>query len=222
MRILLTEDDEALGIAMSEALRQAGHAVDWVKTGQHALQALEAENIDLLVLDLGLPDLDGLEVIRRLRRKQDTLPILVLTARDALDSRIQGLDLGADDYLVKPVATSELCARARALLRRSKQTTPLLRLGNLLLDTNGKQATLHNQPLELSAREWSVLEYLALHADKIVSKELLIQAITSWDQELTPNAIEAYVHRVRSKLQESGISIRTVRGLGYMLSEDKP
>jgi len=122
---------------------------------------------------------------------------------------------------VKPVATSELCARARALLRRGKNSSPALMLGKLTLDTVGKQAFVSGQPVELSAREWSVLEYLALHSEKIISKEKLIQAITSWDQELSANAIEAYVHRLRTKLQDCDIVIRTVRGLGYMLSEGK-
>jgi two-component system OmpR family response regulator len=222
MRILLVEDDLSLGTAVSEALTVAGHATDWVKTAKHALHAMDTEHFDLLVLDLGLPDRDGFDVIRDVRQKKMPIPILVLTARDSIDSRVKGLDLGADDYLVKPVATSELCARARALLRRGKNSSPALTLGKLTMDTVGKQAFVSGQPVELSAREWSVLEYLALHSEKIISKEKLIQAITSWDQELSANAIEAYVHRLRTKLQDCDIVIRTVRGLGYMLSEGKP
>jgi len=222
MRILLVEDDPSLGAALREALIASGHATDCVKTATHALQSLQSEHADLLVLDLGLPDRDGFDVIRDVRQKKIAVPILVLTARDALESRVRGLDLGADDYLVKPVATAELCARARALLRRGKSSSASIDIGKLKLDTVGKRALLGDKVLELSAREWSVLEYLALHSEKILSKEQLIQAITSWDQELTPNAIEAYVHRLRTKLHGSDITIRTVRGLGYMLSEDPP
>jgi len=221
MRILLVEDDDSLGAAVAEALVLAGNATDWVKTAAHALHAIEIELFDLLILDLGLPDHDGFYVIRQVRSKKNSVPILVLTARDAIDSRIKGLDLGADDYLVKPVAMAELCARARALLRRANNSHPQIMIGKLALDVAGKQVCVAGKPIELSAREWSVLEYLAIHADKIISKEQLIQAITNWDQELSPNAIEAYVHRLRSKLANSHVDIRTVRGLGYMLSESR-
>jgi len=221
MRILLVEDDKALGATVAEALTLSGNATDWVTTAAHALHSLNIEHFDLLVLDLGLPDRDGFDVIREIRRAGKSLPILILTARDAVESRVKGLDLGADDYLVKPVAMAEVCARARALLRRGKSGDPRITIGNLELDTIGKIAFINQQPLELSAREWSVLEYLATHCDKIISKEQLIQAITNMDQELSANAIEAYVHRLRNKLDGSHITIRTVRGLGYMLSENK-
>jgi two-component system OmpR family response regulator len=148
------------------------------------------------------------------------MKVLILTARDAVEDRVQGLDLGADDYVVKPIAMSELQARLRALIRRSSgDSSPRFNIGLLQLDTLGKRAYLQGQALDLSAREWSVLEYLAAHCRRIVSKEQLIQAITAWDQELSANAIEAYVHRVRGKIEGSGVVIRTVRGLGYMLEE---
>ena len=220
MRILLVEDDQELGAAMREALVLAGYTTDWVKTAGYALHALQYEHFDLLVLDLGLPDCDGTEIIRTLRSLRKTLPILILTARDSLDSRIIGLDLGGDDYVVKPVAMAELCARIRALLRRNAaEGSSLWRLGRLELDIAGKIARIGSESLELTAREWSLLAYLAGSSGRIVSKEQLIQGIGGWDQELSANAIEACVHRVRSKLGHAGVNIRTVRGLGYMLSE---
>lgn len=223
MRILLVEDDPVLGATMRDALVQSGYATDWVATAAYALHALQSEYFDVLVLDLGLPDRDGTEVIRTIRHQRKTLPILILTARDALASRVQGLDSGADDYVVKPVAIAELCARIRALLRRNVGSgSPLWTLGQLELDIAGKVARIGNEAVDLSGREWSLLEQLARGAGRIISKEQLIQALGGWEQELSANAIEAYVHRLRGKLVNSGVSIRTVRGLGYMLSENNP
>lgn len=220
MRILVVEDDEALGNAMTQSLSHGGYAADLVGSVAAALHALSVEHFDALVLDLGLPDKDGYEVVRHLHRHGKSLPVLILTARDAVEDRVQGLDLGADDYVVKPVALPELHARLRALLRRAAgMGNPRFAIGGLELDTVGKQAYLKGQPLDLSAREWGVLEYLATHARRIVSKEQLIQAITGWEQELSANAIEAYVSRVRGKIEGSTILIRTVRGLGYLLEE---
>lgn len=209
-----------MGNAMTQSLTHAGYAADRVGSVADALHALSIENFDAMVLDLGLPDRDGYEVVRHLRQKGKLLPVLILTARDAVEDRVQGLDLGADDYVVKPVAMAELQARLRALIRRTSGTgNPRLIIAALELDTVGKQAYLKGLPIDLSGREWSVLEYLASHARRIVSKEQLIHAITSWDQELSSNAIEAYVSRVRGKIEGSGTCIRTVRGLGYMLEE---
>ena len=220
MRILLVEDDQALGQAVLRSLQNAGYAADLVTTGAAALHALEVEHFDLLLLDLGLPDCDGGAIVRELRQRQIALPILILSARDAVESRIEALDLGADDYMIKPVELAELGARIRALLRRhAGSAAPQLILGKLVLDLTSKQAFVDSHRLDYSVREWSVLEYLALHAGQVISKEQLIQAIVNWDQELSANAIEAYVHRVRSKLGNSGVIIRTVRGFGYMLSE---
>jgi two-component system, OmpR family, response regulator len=220
MRILLVEDDETLGTAMAQSLTNAGYATDLASTVADALHALAMENFDAIVLDLGLPDRDGYEVVRQLRQQGSSLPVLILTARDAVEDRVQGLDLGADDYVVKPIAMAELQARLRALIRRSSGAgSPRFTIGKLELDTTGKRAYLHEQALDLSAREWSVLEYLATHSRRIISKEQLIQAITAWDRELSGNAIEAYIHRVRAKIEDSGVIIRTVRGLGYMLEE---
>lgn len=220
MRILVVEDDEALGRSMAQSLAHAGYATDLITNVADALHALAVENFDAMVLDLGLPDRDGYEVVRYLRQKGKSLPVLILTARDAVEDRVQGLDLGADDYVVKPIAMAELQARLRALLRRSSgASSARFNIGRLQLDTLGRRAYLDSQTLDLSAREWSVLEYLATHSRRIVSKEQLIQAITAWDQALSANAIEAYVHRVRGKIEGSGVVIRTVRGLGYMLEE---
>ncbi|MDE1941909.1 MAG: response regulator transcription factor [Betaproteobacteria bacterium] len=224
MRILVVEDDRTLGKAMSASLEHAGFAVDWVHGIAAAQHMLGSEHFDAIVLDLGLPDGDGYVVVRALRQKGVTLPVLILTARDAVEDRVQGLDLGADDYIVKPVAMAELQARLRALIRRSAGTgSARFSIGALTLDTAGRRAFLQEQPLDLSGREWGVLEYLATHARRIVSKEQLIQALTSLGQDLSENAIEAYVHRLRGKIEGSGTVIRTVRGLGYMLEQsDEP
>ncbi|MBU6505430.1 MAG: response regulator transcription factor [Betaproteobacteria bacterium] len=224
MRILVVEDDRTLGKAMSASLEHSGFAVDWVGGIADAQHMLGSEHFDAIVLDLGLPDGDGYAVVRALRQKGATLPVLILTARDAVEDRVQGLDLGADDYIVKPVAMAELQARLRALIRRSAGTgSARFSIGALTLDTAGRRAFLQEQPLDLSGREWGVLEYLATHARRIVSKEQLIQALTSLGQDLSENAIEAYVHRLRGKIEGSGTVIRTVRGLGYMLEQtDEP
>ena len=220
MRILIVEDDETLGTAMTQSLVHAGYATDLTTCVADALHALSVENFDALVLDLGLPDGDGYDVVRNLRTEGKAIPVLILTARDAVEDRVQGLDLGADDYVVKPAALAELQARLRALIRRSSgSSSPRLNLGRLELDMPGKRAYVAGRAMDFSAREWSVLEYLATHSRRIVSKEQLIQAITAWDQELSANAIEAYVHRVRNKIEGSGVNIRTIRGLGYMLEE---
>jgi two-component system OmpR family response regulator len=220
MRILIVEDDKMLGEAIAKSLRQIGFAVDWVETARAALQCVTVENFDLLVLDLGLPDSDGHTIVCKLRELGQTLPVLILTARDALEERVKGLDEGADDYVIKPIAMPELHARVRALLRRRMNSAnPRIAIGRLVLDTVGKRAFIDARGIELSAREWSVLEYLVANAGRIVSKDQLIQAISGWGQELSQNAIEAYVHRVRGKIEGSDIEIRTVRGLGYLLEE---
>ncbi len=220
MRILIVEDDRALGQAMAASLRHVEFAVDLVGTVTEALHLLVNEKVDALVLDLGLPDGDGYDVVRALRLGAHPVPVLILTARDAVEDRVQGFDLGADDYVVKPVALAELQARLRALIRRSKgSASTRLTLGNLMLDTVGKRAFVAGLPVDLSGREWAVLEYLMAHSRRILSKEQLIQAIADLGQELSENAIEAYVHRLRTKLGGSNVLIRTVRGLGYMLEE---
>jgi two-component system OmpR family response regulator len=222
VRILIVEDDAALASGIARILEGEGHAVDVLASGEQALLAARQERFNMLILDVGLPGIDGFEVLRRLRAAGQKFPVLVLTARDALDDRVRGLDLGADDYMAKPFAMPELAARVRALIRRSQaQIGPRIVHGPLMLDTAARRAQLNGEPLELAAREWAVLEVLLARVEKIVSKESIIQAVASWGEELTPNAIEVYVSRLRAKLESSGIRIRTVRGFGYMLEEFK-
>ncbi len=222
MRILIVEDDASLGAGISRILEAEGHAVDVMKSGEHAAMATEQESFDLIILDVGLPGIDGFEVLRRFRAGGKAMPVLILTARDGLDDRVRGLDLGADDYMVKPFAMPELAARVRALIRRGQsQSGPRVVHGPLVLDTSARRATLNDQPLELAAREWAVLEVLLGRVEKIVSKESIIQAMASWGEELSLNAIEVYVSRLRAKLEPAGVHIRTVRGFGYMLEEYK-
>jgi len=220
MRILIVEDDAALASGIARILEGEGHAVDVLERGEQAVLGARHERFDMMILDVGLPGIDGFEVLRRLRSAADRTPVLMLTARDSLDDRIRGLDLGADDYLAKPFAMPELTARVRALVRRSQaQIGPRIVHGPLVLDTLARRAQLAGAPLELAAREWAVLEVLLARVEKIVSKEAIIQAVASWGEELTLNAIEVYVSRLRAKLDAAGVRIRTVRGFGYMLEE---
>jgi two-component system OmpR family response regulator len=220
MRILLVEDDSVLGNALVRTLRQAGYAVDWAEHGQAADLALHDQIYEAVVLDLGLPKIDGFEVLRRLRGRELITPVIILTARDALEDRIKGLDLGADDYLVKPFKLPELEARLRALIRRSHEvSTPVIRYGTLTLDTKARLFAVNDEPLALSLRELNVLETLLLRAGRVVSKEGLLEALCGWDEDVGSNAIEVYVHRLRKKLEPHGINIRTVRGLGYMMDK---
>jgi two-component system OmpR family response regulator len=226
MRLLIVEDDAPLASGLQRILEAEGHAVDVTARGEEAVVAASNEKFDLVILDIGLPQMDGFEVLRRLRTsvsdKSGPTPVLVLTARDAVEDRVRGLDLGADDYMVKPFAMPELTARVRALLRRSQaHGGPRIANGPLTLDTVARRAFLRNEPLELAAREWAVLEVLLAKVEKIVSKEAIIQAVAGWGDDLSPNAIEVYVSRLRSKLEPAGIKIRTVRGFGYMLEEYK-
>lgn len=220
MRILIVEDDATLSSGLARILGGEGYAVDAFGNGEHALAALAREQFDLVILDVGLPGMDGFEVLRRLRDAGGRMPVLVLTARDAVSERVHGLELGADDYMAKPFAMPELVARVRALVRRSKaQAGPRVVHGPLVMDTAARRVFLRDEPLELAAREWAVLEVLLSRVEKIVAKESIIQAVASWGEELTPNAIEVYVSRLRAKLEPAGIRIRTVRGFGYMLEE---
>jgi two-component system, OmpR family, response regulator len=225
MRLLIIEDDAPLASGLRRMLEAEGHAVDVTDRGEDAVLAAAHERFDLVILDIGLPRMDGFEVLRRLRsaasaHSEPPMPVLVLTARDAVEDRVRGLDLGADDYMVKPFALPELTARVRALLRRSQaHGGPRILHGPLALDTVARRAFLRGEPLELAAREWAVLEVLLAKVEKIVSKEAIIQAVAGWGDELSPNAIEVYVSRLRAKLEPAGIRIRTVRGFGYMLEE---
>jgi two-component system OmpR family response regulator len=220
MRILVAEDDAALAEGVSQTLRQSGYAVDWVKNGAEADSALAANQFDLLILDLGLPKKSGLDVLRRLRASDSRLPVLILTALDGVSDRVRGLDAGADDYLAKPFDLAELEARVRALTRRGMAGSPtLLQHGALKYDQVGRTASLNGQPLELSAREVSLLEVFLQRAGRLVSKDQLVSHLCEWGEEVSPNAIEVYVHRLRKKLEPGGVRIVTVRGLGYSLEK---
>ncbi|MGA8051037.1 MAG: response regulator transcription factor [Burkholderiales bacterium] len=220
VRLLLVEDDASLAAGLSRALVNQGYEVAATGNGEEALGRISAERFDLMVLDIGLPGIDGFEVLKRMRAAGHAQPVLILTARDAVDDRVRGLDLGADDYMPKPFALPELAARVRALGRRGRgQTGPRIVHGPLTLDTNARRAWLSGQPLEMAAREWSVLMVLLERIERTVSKEAIIEAVAGVSDDLSLNAIEVYVSRLRAKLEPGGIRIRTVRGFGYMLLE---
>ena len=220
MRILVAEDDPVLGDGLLRSLRQADYAVDLAADGSRADAILSTQPYDLVILDLGLPLLDGFDVLKRLRRRGSKTPVLILTARDALDERVKGLDLGADDYLTKPFELPELEARVRALIRRGQSaSSSLLEHGNLTLDIAGRRAVLNGAALDLSAREFGVLEVLMLRSGRVVSKDQLAEQLYDLDAEVGANAIEVYTHRLRKKLEPAGIRIRTIRGLGYLLDK---
>ena len=220
MRILIAEDDAVLADGLSRSLKAGGYAVDVVASGDAADTALATQAFDLLILDVGLPKLSGLEVLRRLRARNSTTPVLILTAADSVEQRVKGLDLGADDYMAKPFALSELEARVRALTRRaagSAQT--VLRHGPLTLDQVGHVATINDQVIDLSARELGLLEILLQRPGRLVSKEQLVDRLCSWGEEVSNNAIEVYIHRLRKKIEQGPVRIATVRGLGYCLEK---
>lgn len=237
MRLLLVEDDVMLASGIKLGLGDAGYAVDWVGSGERAAEVLGKEHFDVAVIDVGLPGMDGLELTRHLRRPEmvnPSIPVLILTARDALEDRVRGLDWGADDYMLKPYELPELLARLRALLRRSQAaTTAILSFGSLELDTARRTLSVRSQAaegvpgmaravLEVGPREWTVLEYLMVHAPKPANKEKLLQALTGWDREITPNAVEVYISRLRTKLEPHGVTLRSIRGFGYRLELRQP
>jgi two-component system OmpR family response regulator len=219
MRILLIEDDELVADAVVRGLSLSGFTVDHAGSAESGRAALHAEHFDLAVLDVGLPGVDGLTLLAELRNQGKAMPVLVLTARDRLSDKIRAFDLGADDFLMKPFEQAELVARCRALIRRANLSpTGIVRLGRLVIDLNGHQLQIDAQPIELTRREWLVLESLAHNPGRIVSKERLMQALAGWEQDLTPNAVETHISRLRSKLGSAAV-IRAVRGLGYRLDE---
>ncbi len=221
MRILIAEDDSILTDGLTRSLRNNGYAVDAVSDGMAADSALAAQEFDLLILDLGLPKLSGLEVLRKLRARNSLLPVMILTAADSIEQRVKGLDLGADDYMAKPFALSELEARVRALTRRGNGGgATLLRHGRLAFDQTGRVAMVDDITLDLSAREVGLLEILLTRSGRMVSKNQIVDHLCEWGEEVSSNAIEVYVHRLRKKLEPSGVKIATVRGLGYCLERD--
>jgi len=217
MRCLLVEDHEPLARGLLASLEQSGFAVDWVTTGTAADDLLTAAEFDVVVLDLGLPDMDGITVLKRFRARRGKSPVLILTARDTVQDRVNGLDFGADDYLTKPFAIEELEARTRALVRRGHATSSRLTVGPLSLDTISRQADLDGVPLRLPRREFCLLEVLALRAGQVVRKERLLNQLWSVEDDVGPNAVEIYICRLRRRLDPGPVRIRTIRGLGYLL-----
>jgi two-component system OmpR family response regulator len=218
LRVLVIEDDPALGHGLERFLRDAGFSVDRVSDGVQAVEALLTQNYDLALLDLGLPRLGGLQVLSNIRAKKKTLPVLILTARDTLDDRVTGLNLGADDYLAKPFDLPELEARVRALLRRSKgQAAASIEVGELRLDTVSREVHCKDRLLHLSAREYAVLEKLMNRAGRVVSKAQIVGSLSEWDSDFSESSVEVYVHRLRKRLDGTGVEIKTLRGFGYLL-----
>ena len=218
MRILVAEDDPTISHGLVRALRESGYATDEVQSGSAADSALATQLFDLVILDIGLPGLDGFQVLKRLRDSGNVTPVLILTALDGVEYRVKGLDLGADDYLAKPFSLRELDARVRALLRRAAgQAQSVIKHGRLRFDTAGRVALLGGSVIELSVREIGLLEIFLTRIGRVVSKEGIIDLLFEWGEDATPNAVEVYIHRLRKKLEPAGVEIRTVRGLGYCL-----
>ena len=218
MRVLVVEDYMPLQESLAQGLREAGFAVDTASDGVGGLWYAQSNDYDVVILDVMLPGMDGLSVLKKLRDGGGNSHVLLLTAKDTVEDRIRGLDLGADDYLVKPFALREFEARARALLRRrTTKGVPELQLGRMRLDLPRRRAQVDGTPLELTPREFGLLEALASRLDRVMSREQLIDALCSWDTTLTDNGLDIAVYRLRRKLDGSGVRIRTVRGLGYLL-----
>ena len=220
MRLLLVEDDSILGDGIRTGLAQEGYAVDWVTDGYLAGHALQSEHYDLLLLDLGLPRRSGLDVLKELRVRGDKLPVLILTARDTVHDRVVGLDSGGDDYLVKPFALDELCARVRALLRRaSERGTPMIHHGPITLDPAARKVSRDGVTVELSAREFALLQTLLENVGRVLSRARIEQSLYAWGEEIESNAVEVHIHHLRKKLGSS--LIRTIRGVGYVIDKEQ-
>ena len=224
MRILIAEDDQVLADGLLRTLRASGAAVDHVPNGSEADAALMTSNeFDLIILDLGLPKMHGLEVLKRLRARGSSMPVLILAAADSVEERVKGLDYGADDYMAKPFSLQELEARVRALTRRGMgSTTATIKHGPLVYDQAGRMATIDGRMVELSARELGLLEVLLQRVGRLVSKDQLVERLCEWGEEVSNNAIEVYIHRLRKKIEKGPIRIATVRGLGYCLEKIAP
>lgn len=222
MRVLLVEDDELLGDGIRTGLKHYGHTVDWVKDGKTANDVLSAnyENFDLIVLDIGLPKLSGLDVLRRLRERNSSTPVIILTAREAVDDRVKGLDAGADDYLTKPFDLDELCARMRALQRRSKaRAKSVITYNDISLDPASHVVTLAGEPAIISRREFVLLQKLLENTGRVISREQLNQTLYGWGENIDSNALEVHIHNLRKRFGNS--LIRTIRGVGYMVDKSE-
>lgn len=218
MRTLLVEDDPLIAQAVRDSLQQAGFAVELLADAESADAVLSCTDYDLAILDIGLPGMSGLDLLRRLRHRGSPVPVLMLTARDALEDRVAGLNDGADDYLVKPFLVPELVARCHALVRRGRSAmASVMAFGRLQVDIGRREATLDGSTLALTGREWALLVQLVLSAPHVVSKDKLVDSLGRWDNELTANAVEIYVSRLRAKIAGAGVAVRTVRGMGYRL-----
>src|SRR5690606_8207631 len=222
MRILVIEDDSTLGNALQEFLTQQGYAVDWLQDGGQAVETVMGQHYDLLLLAPSLPGKGGLDMLRELRAASETLPVVLLTARDGVDDRVAGLDSGADDHVTRPCELAELAARVRALgRRRAGQVNAIVEAGTLQLDTAGREVRAKGERLNLSVRELSVLEMLMLRAGKVVTKRQIVNSLSAWDADFSENAVEVYIYRLRRRLEGTGASIQTVRGFGYLLEVDE-
>ena len=220
MKILVAEDDQVLADGLSRGLRAAGYVVDHAADGSQAEAALGAQRFDLLILDLGLPKIAGLDVLRRLRARNDDTPVLILTAGDSVEQRVRGLDIGADDFMAKPFALSELEARVRALVRRRMgASVPLLKHGQLTYDQVGRAVYFNDVLVDLPAREVGLIEILLSRVGRLVNKEQIVAHLCEWGEEISSNAVEVYMHRLRKKLEGAGVVVTTVRGLGYCLEK---
>jgi two-component system OmpR family response regulator len=221
VRILIAEDDQVLADGLLRSLRSSGAVIDHVVSGSEADAALTStDEFDLLILDLGLPKLHGLEVLKRLRARGSSCPVLILTAADAIEERVKGLDYGADDYMAKPFSLEELQARVRALIRRGMGgNSALIKHGPMIYDQAGRVATIEGKMIDLSARELGLLEVLLQRTGRLVSKDQLVERLCEWGEEVSKNAIEVYIHRLRKKIERGPIRIVTVRGLGYCLEK---
>jgi len=219
MRLLLVEDDEILGEGLVEGLKMEGYAVDWLTNGKHADEALKVNSYELIVLDLNLPDMEGLDILRALRARKDETPVMVLTAKDTVPDRVLGLDSGADDFVIKPFELDEVCARLRALARRNEgRSVPNIEYKGIILDPASHQVTWNDEKIDLSQKEFEILSFLMSNIGRVISRARLEESMYSWDSDVESNTVEVHIHHLRKKLDPS--IIRTVRGVGYIIDED--
>lgn len=219
MRLLLVEDDEILGDGLVEGLKMEGYAVDWLTNGKLADEALKINSYELIVLDLNLPDMEGLDILKALRARKDETPVMVLTAKDTVSDRVLGLDSGADDFVIKPFELDEVCARLRALARRNEgRSVPNIEYKGIILDPASHQVTWNDEKVDLSQKEFEILSFLMSNIGRVISRARLEESLYSWDSDVESNTVEVHIHHLRKKLDPS--IIRTVRGVGYIIDED--